>query len=293
MVTDVLRGSKNQNIVSRGYDQLSTYGLLHELPEQEVRYYIESLLHLGLLKLTEGEYPVLKWTELSPAVVNAQQTLFFKKRNFKPKKEERERVKSKEMGKETVTLHYNTSLFEALRQLRLQIAREEEVPPYVVFNDRALQEMAVYFPQTEQEFAKINGVGPIKWIKYGEKFLEAIRAHGGLRIASEREQVVPPLERRSSIEETAVLYQQGNNIEQIMQIRQLAKSTILTHLTEAVQEGMDLDFTPLISAERQAVIKSIIAEVGAERLNPIKEKLPADFTYDEIRLVASFFRRRE
>ena len=65
MVTDVLRGSKNQNILSRGYDQLSTYGLLSDISEQEVRYYIECLLHLGLLKLTEGEYPVLKWTEES------------------------------------------------------------------------------------------------------------------------------------------------------------------------------------------------------------------------------------
>jgi ATP-dependent DNA helicase RecQ len=289
MVTDVLRGSKNQNVLSRGYDQLSTYGLLSELPEQEVRYYIESLLHLRLLKLTEGEYPVLKWTELSPAVINGQQTIFFKKRNFKPQKEERERAKNRE----TVTLHYDEPLFEALRQLRLRIAREEEVPPYVVFSDRALQEMAVYFPQTQQEFAKINGVGPIKWVKYGEKFLEVIRSHGGSRMSLERERVVAPLERRSSVEETVALYQQGNHLEQIMQIRQLAKSTILTHLIEAIQQGIDLDIAPLVSLEKQAAIKNVIAEVGAERLNPIKEKLPVDVTYDEIRLVAAFLRRKE
>lgn len=287
MVTDVLRGSKNQNILSRGYDKLSTYGLLSDLPEQEVRYYIESLLHLSLLKLTEGEYPVLKWTEHSPAVVNGQQTVFFKKRNFKAKKEERERFKSRE----TVTLNFDQPLFEALRQLRLQTAREEEVPPYVVFSDRALQEMAVYFPQNQQEFAKINGVGPIKWVKYGEKFLEVVRAHGGQRIVPEREPVATPLQRRNSVDGTIDLYQQGQSIEQIMQIRQLAKSTILTHLAEAIQQGIDLDLSPLILPEKQAAIRSVIAEVGAERLAPIKEKLPEDFTYDDIRLVAAFFRR--
>jgi ATP-dependent DNA helicase RecQ len=289
LVTDVLRGSKNQNVLSRRYDQVSTYGLLHEMSEQEVRYYIECLLHLGLLKLTEGEYPVLKWTEHSPAIVNGQQTVFFKKRDFKAKKEEKERMKSKE----TVTLHYDEALFETLRQLRLHIAREEEVPPYVVFSDRALQEMAVYFPQTQQEFATINGVGPIKWLKYGEKFLEVIRSHGGARERPEREQTAMPVQRRHSLEETVTLYQQGYRLEQIMQARQLAKSTILTHLAEAIQQGIDLDLSPLVSLEKQATIRGVIAEVGAERLAPIKESLPPDFTYDDIRLVASFFRRQE
>jgi ATP-dependent DNA helicase RecQ len=287
MVCDVLRGSKNQNIMSRGYDQISTYGLLSELSEQEVRYYVECLLHLRILKLTEGEYPVLKWTESAAAVINGKQAVFFKKRNFKAKKEEKEKMKSRE----TITLNYDETLFEALRQLRLRTAREEEVPPFVVFNDRALQEMAVYFPQTQQEFVKINGVGPIKWVKYGKKFLELICAHGGSRMPIEREAVVAPLQRRSSLEETVTLYQQGQGLEQIVQIRQLARSTILTHLVEAIQLGSDLNLSSLVPIERQEAIKRVIHEIGAEKLTPIKEKLPPDFTFDEIRLVAAFFRR--
>lgn len=290
MLTDVLRGSKNQNILSRGYDQLSTHGILSELPEQEVRYYIECLLHLRLLQMTEGEYPVIKWTEQSQAVVNGKQIVYFKKRSFKVKKEERERF-ARVKSRETLTLLYDETLFEALRQLRLKMAREEEVPPYVVFSDRALQEMAVYFPQTQTEFVQINGVGPIKWLKYGEKFLEVIRAHGGSRTVPEREPVTTPLQRRGSIDETVTLYQQGHSLEHIMQMRQLAKSTILTHLVEAIQQGINLDLSPLVSPEKQDAIKHVIAEVGAERLSPIKEKLPADFTFDEIRLVSSFFRR--
>lgn len=288
MVIDVLRGSKNQNVLSRGHERLSTYGLLAELPDQEVRYYIESLLHLELLVLTEGEYPILKWTNQSRAVIDGQQTVFFKKRLFKAVKEEKERFRSRE----TVSLQYDQKLFEQLRQLRLEIARKEEVPPFVVFSDRALQEMAVYFPQTQEEFSKINGVGPIKWVKYGVQFLEAIRAHGGQRPATVAvELIAQPLQRRQSTAETIKLYREGHSIDQIMQLRQLARSTILTHLTEAIQNGEDLDLAPLVSPDKQTAIQAVIAEVGSERLNPIKEKLADNYTYDEIRLVAAYFRR--
>lgn len=288
MTTDVLRGSKGHNVLSKGYDQLSTYGLLKDLSEQEVRYYIESLIHLGLLRLTEGEYPVLKWTELSPHIIKGEQPVFFKKRDFKVKKEEKEHLRVRE----NVTLHYDEPLFEALRQLRLQIAREEGVPPFVVFSDRALQEMAVYFPQTQQEFAKINGVGPIKWVRYGEKFLSVIQAHGRSKKGFEKDVVAFSWQRSNSIDETVTLYQQGHNIEQIMNLRQLAKSTIITHIVERIQQGADLDISPLVSLEKQSMIKKVIAECGSERLNPIKEKLPAEITYDEIRLVSAFFRRQ-
>jgi len=292
MAMDVLRGSKNQNILNRGYDQLSTHGLLSELSEQEVRYYIECLIHLRFLQLTEGEYPVLKWTEQSLAVVNGVKTVFFKKRDFKTKKSEKERLVK---IRETTTLHYDENLFETLRKLRLQIARDECVPPYVVFSDRALQEMAVYFPKNQQEFSQINGVGPIKWVKYGEKFLKIINSYGGQSVIPKRinEPVVESMQRHHSMEETVILYRQGKNLEQIMEIRQLTKGTILSHLAEVIQKGVDLDISPLVPLEKQSAIKNAIAEVGVERLTPIKEKLSADISFDDIRLVTAFFRRSE
>ena len=188
MTMDALMGSKNQKILSRGYEKLSTHGILSHLPEAAVRYYIDSLLHLKLLRLTEGEYPVLKWTEDSSKVVYGGQAVFFKQRNFKKKGSEKEREgeKAKEnqreamvvAGREKTVLQYDEKLFEELRKLRLEIARADQVPPYVVFSDRALQEMAAHFPRSEKEFLRINGVGPIKWVKYGEKFLAAIRERG-------------------------------------------------------------------------------------------------------------------
>ena len=256
--------------------------------------------------MSEGEYPVLKWTEQTPAIVTGGKPFFLKKRNFKATKNERERPvrERKERallsrgGAETISFPYDESLFESLRQLRLQIAREEAVPPYVVFSDRALQEMATHFPQTEQEFSKINGVGPIKWMKYGQKFLDAIGLHGGKRGVQEKEKIAPrsspsrsSFSRNDSIKETVALYHQRYPIEEIATARQLTSNTILGHLADAIQRGQNLDLSQIIPEERQAAIKQVIGEVGAERLNPIKEKLPPEVTFEEIRLVAAFFRR--
>ncbi len=167
MVTDVLRGSKSQPLVNRGYDKLSTYGLLKEMSEAEVRYCIDSLIHLGLLQVTEGDYPVLKWTERSQDAVKGHEPIFIRKKHFKPEKEAPKQ-------RAATSINFDPALFDELRSLRTQIAKEERVPPYVVFSDRALQEMAAYLPRTQQEFGRINGVGPIKWLKYGERFLERI-----------------------------------------------------------------------------------------------------------------------
>ena len=228
----------------------------------------------------------MKWTERSQAVVKGDERVLLKKRCFRAPKEEKQSVTNKESS----ALHYDEPLFQALRQLRLELARQEAVPPYVVFSDRTLQEMAVYFPQTQEEFGRINGVGPVKWMKYGEKFLELIRAQAAGRSAPKKEGMPSHYQRKDSREKTLSLYRQGRRIEEIMEDRQLARSTIVTHLIEAKQQGAQLDLEPMIPEERQETIQQVISEVGTSRLVPIKEKLPSDFTYEEIRLVIAFFK---
>ncbi len=166
-LTDVLRGSAAQAILDRHYNELSTYGLLKEMSEQEVRYYIEALIYQELLHVTEGEYPVVKWTDKSQAAVKGLSPILFKKKVFKKQKEEKKKPQN-------APISYDEELFERLRLLRTSIARDEQVPPYVVFSDRALQEMAACRPETQDAFCRINGVGPIKWIKYGDRFLKEL-----------------------------------------------------------------------------------------------------------------------
>jgi len=289
LLTEVLRGSRNQHILKRKYDQLSTHGILKELSEQELRYYIDALISLDILKVSEGEYPVLKWTELAPAVVFGKESVSFRKSLFHQKKEDKIALSKPEIR----SFYFDANLFDALRQLRLSIAREEQVPPYVVFTDRALQEMAATLPQSKQEFVKINGVGPVKWEKYGERFLEVIRNFGRGKVPSQKEIALTPIERGSSKKQTVDLFQQGMSIENIAQTRKLTKGTIVSHLCEAIQQGDKIDISSLVSVENQIKIKAVITDLGiVERLTPIKEKLPSEITFDEIRLVAAFFMQK-
>lgn len=286
MVCDVLRGSKNEALLSRGYDQLSTYGLLKDMSEAEVRYSIDSLVNLGYLVQSDGDYPVLKWTDKAQSVIKAQQTVLFRKKVFKE-------VKDVPKSREIAALDFDPAFFEALRELRTKIARVEQVPPYVVFSDRALQEMAAHLPQSQEEFGRINGVGPIKWLKYGEKFLQLILANPNVKRIPQT--VFAPVKKAQGASEsrrlTVSLYTQGRSIEEIMEDRQLSQGTIIGHLAEAMQEGLELDITSIVTQEHQDAIREAISKVGPERLTPIKQILPPEYTYDEIRLVLAAYRQ--
>jgi ATP-dependent DNA helicase RecQ len=283
MVMDVLRGSKSQAVLERGYHHLSTYGILKDLPEAELRYYMESLIQLGVLERTAGEYPILRWNDHSRSVVDGKKPIFFVKQHFRASVQEKE-IRKKQ---ESVSLQYDPGLFEALRRLRQEYAREENVPLFVVFSDRALQEMAVYFPQTQSEFSKINGVGPVKWVKYGERFLEVIRSHTPQHRDAVRE-LPNHAGRVQSMEETAHLFLSGRGVEEIVQMRQKARSTVVAHLVEAIEHGFVVDIGTLVSLEKQKAIRELMQELGVNRMTPLKERLPAEFTYDDIRFVFAF-----
>jgi ATP-dependent DNA helicase RecQ len=166
-VMEVLRGAKTKQIFDHRHDELSTYNLMPECSEQELRYYIESLIELGHLKVSDGQYPLLQWTETSMDVVKGNIPVKFRKKIFRESKK----------SLPCIDLDYDVDLFGKLRELRRDIAQKEKVPPYVVFSDRSLTEMAVHYPQTQPEFVLINGVGPIKWHKYGKVFVELIAKH--------------------------------------------------------------------------------------------------------------------
>lgn len=286
-VIDVLRGSKNANVLKRGHDQLSTYNLLSECSEAELYYYINSLLMMGLLKTTKGEYPVLEWTEASSKAVKGSQKITFRKIIYK----ENTRTKT------TTTLPYNEKLFDQLRRLRLEMSREEELPPYAIFSDRSLFEMATYFPHNDKELLAINGVGRFKVDKYGHRFLEKI-----CLFCTEHQLTPPPKNavvtmtktntpvKKDSARESFNLFLQKKHYTEIAKIRNFVPSTIVEHLCHCIvtsppDEVIDIHW--LISEKRQEAIYKVIDEEGMEKLTPIKMKLPEDFSYEEIRLVVA------
>jgi len=172
-VTNVLRGSATEQIASRGHDKLSTFGLLRDSSVAEVRGYIEQLAAHGFVRQTDGEYPVLVLTPAGVALLKDASSapdlsLARLRRPVKGRLPKRARVETESWQ------DVDRDLFERLRALRLEIARQRNVPPYVIFHDTTLREMARVKPTSLDALRHVYGVGERKAADLGAAFLEAI-----------------------------------------------------------------------------------------------------------------------
>jgi ATP-dependent DNA helicase RecQ len=175
-VINVLRGQAVEAVVSRGHSTLSTFGLLRDASVAELRGYIEQLTSLGFLRQTDDGYPVLRLTAQGlellkdagshPALSLARQ-----------RRPEKTRASGRSRHEGVSWEGVDQELFEALRAARLEIARERGVPPYVIFHDTTLREMAERRPSTIDDLHGVYGVGARKAADFGDAFLDVIRTH--------------------------------------------------------------------------------------------------------------------
>jgi len=157
MLVDVLRGSKNKKVIQFHFNELSTYGLMKEYSAEDLKNFINTLISHGYINVVEGTYPVLSLNDRSRKVLTSQ-----------------EKVQLKEFRVEKKASEEN-ELFEILRNLRQELAKENNVPPYIIFGDVTLKEMTVNYPISKYEMLKVSGVGEVKYNKYGKVFEDVIR----------------------------------------------------------------------------------------------------------------------
>ncbi|MFU2059469.1 ATP-dependent DNA helicase RecQ [Avibacterium volantium] len=173
-VIGVLRGMQNQKIKDNQHDQLSVYGIGKDKSKEYWQSVIRQLIHLGLVQQVINQFhSVLQLTE------NARPIL----RGEKPLQLATPRVSSimtAQSTQKSAVQNYDKDLFARLRFLRKQIADKENIPPYIVFNDATLQEMAQYQPTSKREMLQINGVGATKLERFGQAFLHIIQEHKSL-----------------------------------------------------------------------------------------------------------------
>ena len=167
-VIDVLRGSNSERIRNLGHDRLSTFGIGRELPVEAWGNLLRQLIHLGFLEQDMANYSVLKLTEAARPLLRGEERLFLARPRV------RTAVPKKGAPKGRVEEH-DEGLFQALRAVRKQLADEAGMPPFVVFGDAALKEMASRRPLSPEDLLCINGVGTHKLGRYGAAFLEVIR----------------------------------------------------------------------------------------------------------------------
>jgi len=174
-VTSVLRGQSVEAVVGRRHHELSTFGLLRDASVAEVRGYIEQPTTHGFLPQTEDGYPVLQLTRkglelLKDGASHPDLALARQRRPVKDRQPRRSRTEAESWD------GVDRELFDALRAVRLAIARERNVPPYVIFHDTTLREMARLKPATAAALRTVYGVGERKAADLGDRFLDAIRA---------------------------------------------------------------------------------------------------------------------
>ncbi|MSM38904.1 MAG: DNA helicase RecQ [Geobacter sp.] len=173
-VIDVLRGSQNQRIQALGHDRLSTFGIGRAISHDSWGSLMRQLIHLGYLEQDMGNFSVLKLTSRARPLLKGEERLVLARPRLRPATAKKEAKRGRREG-----MTCDEGLFEALRVLRKQLADEQQVPPFVVFGDATLIEMAARKPADAEEMATISGVGSHKLGRYGPAFLRAIREYTG------------------------------------------------------------------------------------------------------------------
>ena len=279
-VVDVLLGSKNQKVMQNQHDTIKTYGVGKEYSKSQWQSFVRELIQLGYLKLDGDKYSVLKLNEKSKDVLLRNEKVSL------TKPEEAPHIFKAEAGED-----YDRTLFEQLRVLRKTMADREGVPPYVIFHDTSLKEMSTQYPQNVSDLLMISGMGERKLRRYGDAFLQEIVNYCKLHniepkpLLYKRPESLIKQPKTSTVQTTLDLYKQRLTMREIAQKRDMAVSTIASHLEKLILDGEDISVDSLVEPKKQQHIKQALEELGMQTLSPVKEKLGDRYSYEEIRLV--------
>ena len=182
-VIAVLRGMHNQKIIERQHDKLSVYGIGKDKSKEHWQSVIRQLIHLGFVQQVISELnTTLQLTESAKAILKGEEPLEL----AMPRISAISKIAHNPQRQGVA--NYDKDLFARLRFLRKQIADKENIPPYIVFNDATLQEMAQYMPTSNIEMLQINGVGSIKLERFGQPFMVLIQEHKAILAKAQNNQ---------------------------------------------------------------------------------------------------------
>lgn len=298
-IIDVLRGSRKEKVLQHGHENLSTYGIGKDRSLDEWRQLSRSLIHQGFLTQTTDGYGILKLNDRSWEVMRSQRNVLLPiERDTEPASaSDRESIKERAVDIDI--------LFERLRLLRKNLADEQEVPPYVIFSNATLNQMAEQQPTNRKDFAKLSGVGAKKLEQYADDFIAIILEHHLKYPPAElsesttsrvkQESVTPKskLSKTSTQRETLAMYENGLDIDEIARDRGLKLSTVWTHLVQLIEAGYAINCDHLVPPERQTVIYEALDAIGGDSLRNLFDHLREEYTYDEIKIIRAIWQNEK
>ncbi|MED3760924.1 DNA helicase RecQ [Peribacillus frigoritolerans] len=271
MISQVLTGSRNKKIEEFGFQKLSTYGIINDQTAKDVGDFIDFLTAKQYIEMTGGQFPVLKVTNDGREVLLGQK-----------------KVLRKEI-KKVSSISADHGLFEELRQLRKELASTENVPPFIIFSDASLKDMAVKLPRTEEEFLEVKGVGMQKFERFGDAFLQVIsqyvQAHPELETNTMVTKETVKRATKPSHLESYRLYQEGKSIKEIGTLRGLSAISIENHLLKCAEEHLDINWDEIFLEKDFNLVLETAKQLDSEKLKPLKEALPEHISYFMIKAI--------
>jgi ATP-dependent DNA helicase RecQ len=284
-VVEVLCGADTEKVRKFGHEKLSTYNIGGEHTRAEWGAIGRELVRQGLLLQNADKFNIVELTADGLAALKSRKKITLTKPVASTQPEQHRAGE----------IACDEALFERLRARRKELADERAVPPYIIFSDVALRQMARFYPANDGEFSRISGVGVKKLREFGEIFLREIADH--LRTNARQMfaddsflSEAAPAVRESrglsdTVRETLHFFRQGKTVSQISGIRGLKDSTIFSHLEEAMLAGERIEIDGLVSAAAQKEIGAALAAHGFGGLGPVVESLGGKYSYGQCRLV--------
>lgn len=280
-VVEVLCGADTEKVRKFGHEALSTYGIGKEHDRAEWAAVGRELVRRGFLFQNPDKFNIIELTDEGRGALKARQKITL----TKP-------VSAPEPAKHRAgEIACDEALFEALRQLRKQLADERGVPSYIIFSDVALRQMARFYPASDREFSRISGVGEKKQREFGTVFLHAIATHlqsNPRQLFADDSFGEPPAPRRSqltdTVRETLHFFRQGKTVREIVQLRGLKDGTVLSHFEEAILAGEEVELGRLIERKAQQEIVAALAGHHGAGLSSVFEKLGGRYSYGQLRI---------
>jgi ATP-dependent DNA helicase RecQ len=282
-VIEVLRGSKNQRVLEMKHDRLSTWGIGADTSAVQWENIIRQLIHLGYLVQDFTRFGALALSTSSRPVLKGETQVILGL--------PRDAVETVEKGRKRAggRKDYDQALFDALRAARKKIADDAKVPPFVVFSDATLAEMARSRPTHSREFLQVSGVGEHKLRQYGKAFMDVIAAYGDGDAEASNVHLSDKdlaLTMSDTQKETLRLYRDGLDLSAIAARRGLKSLTVSTHLEELLSIGADVDLLRFVTDPGNIpLIRAQLKKKGAVGLSVLMEGLPESVGYDDVRLV--------
>ncbi|MEO7538524.1 MAG: RecQ family ATP-dependent DNA helicase, partial [Pyrinomonadaceae bacterium] len=290
---DFLRGSQAKTIRDE-HKNIKTYGVGSEISRDNWFDYFKNLVSQGYLAQTEGQYPVIVLTDKSRDVLAGTTAVELIK----------VRIRDERKTQSVSDVAHERGLLDELKRTRAALAKQDNVPPYIIFSDATLIEMAAYLPLDIASMRQISGVGDLKLQKYGNEFLFDIKNYCKRKELKTRIDLKSPRirERKSRTKRgktgddtytvSLKMFRSGSTIDQIAAARDLTRSTIESHLSHFIPSGR-VKLEELVPIHKIEPIRNAIIELNAETgIGKVKQLLGDDYSYGEIRAVAAEFLRQ-